>query len=79
MLYIKITHKLKLHVFLDVKKIWQTPIFTRGVPLLLSAITSLTAVFGMGTGVSSYTFSPEIFRIIYLPDYLFLRPSYTIP
>ena len=74
-----VTHKLKLHVFLDIKKIWQTPIFTRGIPLLLSAITSLTAVFGMGTGVPSYTFSPEIFHIIYILDYLFLRLLHTIP
>ena len=47
------------------KKIWQTPIFTRGIPLLLSAITSLTAVFGMGTGVSSYISSPEILCIVF--------------
>ena len=55
------------HIF-RYKKIWQTPIFTMGNPLLSSAITSLTAVFGMGTGVPSYTSSPEILCIV-----IFLR------
>ena len=43
------------------KKIWRIPIFTGGVPQLLSAILSLTSVFGMGTGVTSITSSPENF------------------
>ena len=40
---------------------WQKPIFTGGIPQLLSATSSLTSVFGMGTGVSSITSSPENF------------------
>ena len=36
-----------------------------GNPLLSSAITSLTTVFGMGTGVPSYTSSPEILCIVF--------------
>ena len=38
---------------------WQIPIFTGGIPQLLSAMSSLTSVFGMGTGVTSITSSPR--------------------
>ena len=47
------------------KKIWQSPIFTAGIPLLSSALMSLTSVFGMGTGVTSLTFSPEMFYALF--------------
>ena len=57
------------------KKIWQIPIFTAGIPLLSSALLSLTSVFGMGTGVTSFTFSPEMF---YAFSYNFRYLKYTL-
>ena len=48
------------------KKIWQIPIFTAGIPLLSSALMSLTSVFGMGTGVTSLIFSPEMFYALFI-------------
>ena len=41
------------------KKIWRKPIFTGGDPQLSSAMSSLTSVFGMGTGGTSHSSSPE--------------------
>ena len=61
------------------KKIWQIPIFTWGVPILLSAITCLTSVFGMGTGVTTYTSSPEMFCVIFSSEVLNLSFLYTTP
>ena len=46
------------------KKIWRKPIFTGGDPQLSSAMSSLTSVFGMGTGGTSHSYSPEIFNVL---------------
>ena len=40
-----------------IESAWQRPTLTGGNPQLLSALKSLTAVFGMGTGVS-FSLSP---------------------
>ncbi len=61
---------------------WQILIFTAGIPLLFSALKSLTSVFGMGTGGSSLPSSPLWLYIplfaayirFYVP-YLFTKTS----
>ena len=40
-------------------KAWRCPTLTGGDPQLLSALKSLTSVFGMGTGVTSSPSSPD--------------------
>ena len=44
-----------------IKKAWQLAILA-GLDQLLSPPLSLTSVFGMGTGVSSATSSPDLFK-----------------
>ena len=61
-LFVILKHKKApyLWVLFWYKKIWRKPIFTGGIPQLSSAMSSLTSVFGMGTGGTSHSSSPEM-------------------
>ena len=50
-----------------IKKAWQLAILA-GRSQLLSPPLSLTSVFGMGTGVSSATSSPDLFRFLMISE-----------
>ena len=54
---------------------WQRPTLAGGNPQLLSALKSLTAVFGMGTGVS-FSLSPPHFFLPACGATLRLSPSF---
>ena len=60
------------------KKNLAKPIFTGGIPQLSSAKLCLTSVFGMGTGVTTTTSSPENFYAILknVPKSHYINKSY---
>ncbi len=66
------------HFFVKIKKTGNNLSFQQGNPQVFSAHWSLTSVFGMGTGISSMSSSPENYMCKkhtqkYIDENLFLR------